>query len=86
MSAFYAIYHGPEGLKKKALHAHSLTLVLAEGLESSGNKIINDNFFDTIKVKSKLSTDEIKQRSEAKGINLRYFDDQHVTKEPFIII
>jgi glycine cleavage system pyridoxal-binding protein P len=32
MSAFYAIYHGPEGLRKKALHAHSLALVLAEGL------------------------------------------------------
>lgn len=81
MSVFYAIYHGPEGLKKKAMHAHLLTLLLAEGLKSSGNEITNARFFDTIKVKSKMSTDEIKKRSEAKGINLRYFDDKYVIRK-----
>ena len=33
MSAFFAIYHGPEGLKSKANHAHLHTLLLAEGMK-----------------------------------------------------
>lgn len=79
ISAFYAVYYGPEGLRKKANHAHLHTLVLAEGLKSSNNKIMNENFFDTIKIKPNLSVAEIKKRAEEKKINLRYFDDgQHV--------
>ena len=31
MSAFYAIYHGPEGLRKRAEYVHTLTILLAEG-------------------------------------------------------
>ena len=79
MSAFFAVYYGPDGLKKKALHTHYHTLVLAEGLKNSDNKVLNDTFFDTIKVKPNLSINQIKQRSESKSINLRYYDDnQHV--------
>lgn len=80
MSAFYAIYHGPEGLKKKATHAHSLTLVLAEGLRSSNNQVINEKFFDTIKIKPILSISEVRKRAEDKAINFRYFEDnEHVS-------
>lgn len=75
MAAFFAIYHGPEGLKKKANHIHGHTLVLAEGLKKSGNVILNDYFFDTIKIKPVESIASIKQRALLKKINLRYFDD-----------
>jgi glycine dehydrogenase len=75
MSAFYAIYYGPKGLKKKAIHTHYHTLVLAEGLKNSGNTVLNELFFDTIKVKPKKSLEEIKNRAESKCINLRYYDD-----------
>jgi glycine dehydrogenase len=79
MSAFYAIYHGPEGLKQKANYVHSLTIFLAEGLKKSGNKILTNQYFDTIKVKPKLGIEELRKRAESKKINLRYFlDNQHV--------
>ena len=79
MSVFYAIYHGPEGLKKKAIHTHCHTLVLAEGLKKSGCTVLTESFFDTIKVKPKQSLNEIKQRAESNCINLRYYDDgEHV--------
>lgn len=79
MSAFYAIYHGPEGLKKKAQHAHSMTLVLAEGLKSSNCEIKNTTFFDTIKIKANKNIDEIRAKAVAKSINFRYYDDnQHI--------
>lgn len=81
MSAFYAIYHGPDGLKKKANYVHSLTIVLAEGLKKSNNLVVNANYFDTIKVKpvDGLSISEIKKRAQLNKINLRYFpDEKHI--------
>jgi glycine dehydrogenase len=79
MSAFYAIYHGPEGLKQKANYVHSMTILLAEGLRRSNNQVLNKQYFDTIKVKPSISIEQIKQKAESKKINLRYFaDNQHV--------
>lgn len=76
MAAFYAIYYGPEGLKAKAKHTHHYTLLLAEGLKKSNNTVVNDLFFDTVKIKPNLSVDEIRKRADAKKINLRYFEDK----------
>ena len=45
MSAMYAVYHGPEGIKNIANRVHFLTLILARGLEKSGNRINNEYFF-----------------------------------------
>ena len=79
MAAFYAIYHGPEGLKLKANHTHNHTLVLAEGLKKANNQVLNETFFDTLKVKPNASVDEIRGKALAKKINLRYYEDnQHV--------
>ena len=76
MNAFYAIYHGPEGLRNKANHAHHHTLVLSEGLKKAFHEVLNQQFFDTIKIKpAMISIDEIRKRAEAKKINLRYFED-----------
>jgi len=48
MAAMYAVYHGPDGLKKIAQRIHVLTAAIAKGLKSIGVKVLNDNFFDTI--------------------------------------
>ena len=87
MAAFYAIYHGPEGLRRKANHAHQHTLVLAEGLKQANNQVLNEQFFDTIKVKPTLSIGEIRKKAEAKQINLRYYEDnKHVTPRYILFI
>lgn len=79
MSAFYAIYHGPDGLRQKANYVHSLTVLLAEGLRKSNNQVLNKEYFDTIKVKPNENLDQLRKKAEAKKINLRYFsDNQHV--------
>lgn len=81
MAAFYAIYHGPEGLRKKAQHAHSMTVTLAEGLKVSGNQILNEVFFDTIKILPNMNIEEIREKALAKSINFRYFPDgKHVSR------
>lgn len=79
MASMYAVYHGPEGIKKIAQRIHSLTAKLAEGLKQLGYKIENEYFFDTLRVNlGNSSKEEILQRCEAKKINLRIFDDYFV--------
>ena len=78
MSAMYGIYHGPKGLQEIASRVHNSTLVLAKGLRDSGNLIMNEVFFDTLKIMPKLGLDEVKNRAELKQINLRYFDNSQV--------
>ncbi|MEO1374791.1 MAG: aminomethyl-transferring glycine dehydrogenase [Cyanobacteria bacterium J06635_10] len=79
MASMYAVYHGPEGIKKIAQNIHSLTGKLAEGIKSLGYSIENEYFFDTLRVHlGKRSQEEILQRCQAQKINLRIFDDRSV--------
>ncbi|MCH1562944.1 MAG: glycine dehydrogenase (aminomethyl-transferring), partial [Rhodobacteraceae bacterium] len=48
MASFYAVFHGPEGLKGIAQRIHRKTVRLAKGLETAGFKVEPDAFFDTI--------------------------------------
>ena len=77
MAGMYAVYHGPQGLKKIASRIHGLAQLLNKGLEAAGLKQENDNFFDTLKVavSDKIS---IKTKAEAQGINFRYFETNHI--------
>ncbi|XP_015115233.1 glycine dehydrogenase (decarboxylating), mitochondrial [Diachasma alloeum] len=75
MSAMYAVYHGPQGIRDSSTRVHHLTGVLAKGLELSGNKINNEYFFDTITVTPKEPLEVIKKNCEDMKINLRYNDD-----------
>jgi hypothetical protein len=48
MAGFYAVYHGPEGLRRIAQRVYRLTAILAAGLERKGVQRINRHFFDTL--------------------------------------
>ncbi|MEC7997619.1 MAG: glycine dehydrogenase, partial [Pseudomonadota bacterium] len=72
IAGFYAIYHGPEGVKRIASRIHRLTQILACGLETQGISLANETFFDTLTLK--VSEDlamQIAQRAAAASINLR---------------
>ncbi|XP_059059207.1 glycine dehydrogenase (decarboxylating), mitochondrial [Achroia grisella] len=77
ISAMYAVYHGPQGLRDIATRVHNATLVLDHGIRLRGHKQSNDIYFDTLHVVplSDHDTSIIKARAEEKKINLRYFDD-----------
>ena len=72
MASFYAVYHGPAGLKRIATRVHELTKLLAGAV-----KPLHDSYFDTL-VYSPKDVVAVRQRAEAKGINLRYFADGRV--------
>ncbi|CAB3221473.1 unnamed protein product [Arctia plantaginis] len=77
MSAMYAVYHGPQGLRDIATRVHNAALVLDHGIKQRGHKQSNDVYFDTLHIVplSEHDTDAIKDRAHQKKINLRYFDD-----------
>ncbi len=45
MAGFYAVYHGPKGLKLIAERTHGLAVSLAKSLEKLGYKILNNCLF-----------------------------------------
>ncbi|TVR18382.1 MAG: glycine dehydrogenase (aminomethyl-transferring) [Balneolaceae bacterium] len=77
ISGFYAVYHGPEGLKRIALKVHGLTKLAAAGLEKLGLTILNEQYFDTITLDG-LSSDNISAVRKAAlkaGVNFNYSEN-----------
>ena len=77
MAGMYAVYHGPEGLKKIALRVHGAAVWLSSELMQAGVDVVSDDFFDTLSVKVRNADDALK-RALLFGINLRKIDAQTV--------
>jgi glycine dehydrogenase len=75
MAGAYAVYHGPEGIRRIAERVRDLTGVLAGGLGLLGHELLTDVFFDTIRVRPDTDTGEILDLALQSGINLRDFRD-----------
>ena len=72
MASMYAVYHGPEGLKRIASRVARLTAILKAGLGQLGFAASHhDSAFDTISLKTGARTDAIAARAAALGANLR---------------
>lgn len=74
MAGMYAVYHGPDGLKKIAQKTHAQTKVLAAALEQLGLKNTLANYFDTLRI-SGSDAAKVRTVSEEKEINFRYFEN-----------
>lgn len=73
MSSFYAVYHGPKGLKDIALRTHGLAKITAQALKQAGLKVGEQIFFDTIEVKmNEVSQERVKGLALGKEMNFRY--------------
>ena len=81
MASMYAVYHGPEGLKRIASRVHRLTAILAAGLAELGFERAHhasNTAFDTLSLKTGDATDAIMARAVAKGANLRKAWDEYI--------
>ena len=78
MASFYAVFHGPEGLKAIAQRIHRKTVRLAKGLEEFGFKVEPESFFDTITVDVGLLQKTIMKAAVTEGVNLRAVGDTKV--------
>ena len=77
MSAFYAMWHGPIGLKLIAERIHDQTHSFALALKAAGISTSNETYFDTLTINVKNAA-EIHKRAKELRINLRQVDDTRV--------
>ena len=75
LAGMYAVYHGPEGLKKKALNIHWLACCLTQAFCKMGLTVTHlNNFFDTVQVMlSKKQGELIYNKLQIKKINVARF-------------
>ena len=78
IASFYAVYHGPEGLRRIAERVHRLTAILVLGLERCGITRSNQGFFDTLTLKVPGQARRIVERARSQRINLRLIDADHL--------
>ncbi|MGP6459163.1 aminomethyl-transferring glycine dehydrogenase [Pseudomonas parakoreensis] len=71
IASCYAVYHGPQGLKRIAQRVHRLTCTLAAGLERHGIARVNGQFFDTLTLEVGGAQSAIIDSAKAAQINLR---------------
>lgn len=71
VASMYAVYHGPQGLKRIAQRIAAYTAILARGLADLGLKVATEQAFDTIAVETGARTNEILARALQGGANLR---------------
>jgi glycine dehydrogenase len=72
IASMYAVYHGPQGLKRIAQRVATFTAVLAAGLQSLGFKVSNTQAFDTLTVDTGNATYSIANCALSAGANLRF--------------
>ena len=78
MAGFYAVYHGPEGLKQIAKNVNNLTNLLAQNLKENGFELLQESFFDTLTISTRDKTKEIIDRALSRECNLRIVDESTV--------
>ena len=71
VSAAFAIYHGPKGIKKIAETVSQLTKNFADKLKQSGCELYTDHFFDTVAIKTFNETEKIYKNALEQHVNIR---------------
>ena len=78
LAGMYAVYHGPEGVKRIAQRIHALASAFADVVAAgkTGNlKVVHSDFFDTVLVDCGPGADDIYQAALKRGFNLRRVSD-----------
>ena len=73
MAGFFAVYHGPEGIRRIAMNAHSCAAAVAKAAKKLGYTLAAENIFDTVQVQADAA--KVRIIAETKGINLFYPND-----------
>ena len=76
VSAAYAIYHGPEGIKKIAENTSQLAKNFADKIKQSGYELYSEYFFDTVTIKTLDKTDSIFRNALRQNVNIRKVNSQ----------
>ncbi len=72
MAGMYAVYHGPDGLKRIARNVHGHASNVAEAAKALGYTVASASFFDTITLSGVKDVKKVKEEAEKRSINFRY--------------
>ncbi len=76
MASMYAVYHGPEGLRRIARRISVLTATLKEILKEAGLPVLEGTTFDTVVIKTDgIAQQRLLTATVKEGFNLRPFPD-----------
>jgi glycine dehydrogenase len=79
MASMYAVYHGPEGIRRIAEHVHQLTTAFVAGLTRLGLKLGTEPFFDTVWIDlDSRRASQLIRVAESHGINLRLVSESTI--------
>ncbi len=77
MAAFYAVYHGPKGLRTIATRIQTYTAMLAQALQNHGMPVKNTTYFDTLTIASSQAQN-IYDKAQQAGYHLSNYQDGHI--------
>ena len=82
VASMYAVYHGPQGLKRIAQRVASYTAILASGLEQLGLHSLHRSAFDTLTLDLRQAevAQAVCQRAVAQGLNLRRYSGDRAAR------
>ncbi|HEX9703304.1 MAG TPA: aminomethyl-transferring glycine dehydrogenase [Rhodospirillales bacterium] len=78
IAGFYAVYHGPDGLRTIARRVHRLARIAAEGVRRLGFEVETECYFDTFTVRAPGRAGDVADRAEKLGLNLRRRDADRI--------
>lgn len=78
VASMYAVYHGPEGIRRIARRTHDHASRIAAALRAGGVEVVNDTWFDTLTVAVPGRAGDVVAAARAVGLHLRPIDDDHV--------
>jgi glycine dehydrogenase len=79
VASMYAVFHGPEGLRRIARRVHAQACTLASALRRLGYEVSKDPFFDTIRLRCpRRNADDLVSAARRRHVNLRKLDEQRV--------
>ncbi len=79
MAGMYAVWHGPEGLRRIADHAHcGAALIAAGAARVDGLTVEHETFFDTVSVLAPGRAEQIVNAARRKRVNLRLIGKDRV--------
>ncbi|MEV0200576.1 aminomethyl-transferring glycine dehydrogenase [Nonomuraea sp. NPDC050691] len=78
IAGMYAVYHGPEGLRRIAARTHRHAAALAEALRRGGVEVVHGEFFDTVLARVPGKAGDVVRLAAERGVNLWRADADHV--------
>ncbi|WP_327025903.1 aminomethyl-transferring glycine dehydrogenase [Micromonospora sp. NBC_01739] len=78
MAGMYAVYHGPDGLRRIAGRTHEMAARMAAGLRAGGVEVAEVPFFDTVTATVPGRAGRVVAAAAERGVNLRLVDADRV--------